>query len=256
MKIVRGVLRVAFAFAILIEAFVARADDLPVDLELVLAVDVSASMRPGERQLQRLGYAAAFRSPAVLAAIQSGYFARIAVTFVEWADPDYQRVVMPWTLVDGTASAERAALVLADTPISKGYSTSMTQALRFSTALFQDNGFEGTRLVIDISGDGPNNVKPAMAPAREDALALGITINGLPIMLTPRSMTEALSLANLDLYFRDCVIGGPGAFLIVVKRSTNFAQAIEQKLLHEILSDSPNEIVPIADASRTDCASF
>lgn len=252
----RNALRIGFAVAVLTEAFAAqtRAGELPVDLELVLAVDVSASMRPHEQRLQRLGYAAAFRSPAVMAAIQAGHFARIAVTFVEWADPDYQRVVMPWTIVDGPASARQVAELLAATPTGKGFSTSIAQALKFSTALFWDNGFRGTRLAIDISGDGPNNVKPSLPPVREDTLARGITINGLPIMLTRRSMTDALSLADLDLYYRDCVIGGAGAFMIVVKRSANFAHAIERKMLQEILSDRPSEIVQIGDTKRSDCA--
>lgn len=253
----RGALWAGFAFTILIEAIAAqaKADELPVDLELVLAVDVSASMRPGEQRLQRLGYAAAFRSSAVIAAIQSGHFARIAVTFVEWADPDYQRVVIPWTIVDGPASAEGVAQALIDAPTSKGFSTSITQALRFSTALFADNGFLGSRLAIDISGDGRNNVRPSLPSARADTLSRGITINGLPIMLARRSSTELFSLADLDLYYRDCVIGGPGAFMIVVKRSANFAEAIEKKMLHEILSDRANEIVPIGKSMHLDCAS-
>ena len=250
-----GALRIGTAFAILINVVAApgRADELPVDLELVLAVDVSASMRPQEQRLQRLGYAAAFRSPAVMAAIQSGHFARIAVTFVEWADPDHQRVVIPWTIVDGTASGEQVARVLIETPTSTGFSTSIAQALRFSTALFQDNGFRGTRLAIDISGDGQNNVKPSLPVVRKDTLAAGVTINGLPIMLTRRSSTEAISLAGLDHYYRDCVIGGPGAFIIVVKRSANLAHAIERKMLHEILSDRPNEIIPIRNNTPSDC---
>ena len=247
---------VLLALAIVIEAFAegAQADELPVDLELVLAVDVSASMRPGEQRLQRLGYAAAFRSQAVIDAIHVGHFGKIAVTYVEWADPDHQRIVIPWTLVDGTISAERVAIALSDAPTSTGHSTSISQALRFSTALFANNGYRGTRLAIDISGDGPNNVKPSLPLARAEALAGGITINGLPIMLAPRSMTEATSLADLDLYYRECVIGGAGAFMIVVKRSVNFAQAIEKKMLLEILADQLNEMIPITN-TLSDCES-
>jgi len=231
------------------------AGERPVDLELVLSVDVSASMEASEQRLQRSGYVAAFQSPAVIAAIGAGRFGRIAVAFVEWADPDYQRVVIPWTLVDGPESAKLLADRLLATPIGRGFRTSMAQALTFSAALFRGNGFEGTRLAIDLSGDGPNNVTPQLPPARARTLAEGITINGLPIMIRVGTPTGLYSIAGLDRYYRDCVIGGPGAFMIVVKRRAEFAKAIEKKLLQEIMSGSAGGIVPIGDARPIDCTS-
>ena len=226
----------------------ATAAELPVDLELVLAVDVSASMDESEQRLQRLGYVAAFRAPPVIAAIQSGRYARIAVAFVEWADADHQILVMPWTLVDGTTSGEQVAGALASAPFTRAFGTSIAGAITFSSELFADNGFAGTRLAIDISGDGPNNVGPPLLPARDAAVARGITINGLPIMTRVGWPTGLYSISDLDLYFRDCVIGGPDAFIVVVKRRAELAEAIERKLVMEIISAHQDYILPIGDS--------
>jgi hypothetical protein len=107
--------------------------------------------------------------------------------------------------------------------------------------------------VIDVSGDGPNNVKPSLPLARAEALADGITINGLPIMIRAGSSTGLSNIPNLDRYYRECVIGGPNAFMIVVTRKAELASAIERKLLSEILSEQPIDIIPIANQRPIDC---
>jgi hypothetical protein len=225
----------------------------PVDLELVIAVDASASMEAREQHLQRSGYVAAFRSAAVIAAVRSGRYGRIAVAFVEWAGADYQRLIVPWTVIDGSESAEKFAQSLLLSPSGKGFGTSIAQALRFSQMLLRDNGLEGTRLAIDVSGDGINNVNPRLPPARAETLADGITINGLPIMIRAGSSTGLSNIPDLDRYYRDCVIGGPNAFMIVVTRRAELASAIERKLLSEILSEQPTGIVPIGNPRLINC---
>ncbi len=232
----------------------AAAQDVPVDLELVLAVDVSGSMDAEERKLQRDGYVDAFLHPEVIAAIGSGMMGRIAVSYVEWAGPRAQTLVMPWRLVDGRAASEAvsAELALAESPRIRG--TSISAALAFSGALFEDNGFAGSRQVIDISGDGPNNMGPPVVPMREAVLARGITINGLPVTLRPGTMFS-LPAGLLDLYYEDCVIGGPGAFFISVQEPGQLAEAIRRKLVLEIAGREP-EIVRAQSAQmapRIDC---
>jgi len=225
--------------------------EIPVDLELVLAVDVSASMDPDEQSLQRQGYVTAFRSQEVLEAIQSGAIGQIAVTYVEWGDSDNQHVVVPWTLVDGQTSADAFAAALSDAPPERFFGTSIAWALRFSTALLARNGFNGERLAIDISGDGPNNVGPPVGPARDAAVEGGVTINGLPIMIRMSEGTSLYSIAGLDFYYEDCVIGGPGAFIVSITNRKQFRDAIERKLVLEI-SQRANDVLPVADVMRPD----
>jgi len=163
----------------------AAAQDVAVDLELVLAVDVSGSMDTQERLLQRDGYVQAFLHPEVIAAIRAGINGRIAVAYVEWAGPRSQNMVMPWRLIDGqeAAAAVSAELALAESPRIRG--TSISGALAFSSALFDGNGFASGRKAIDVSGDGPNNMGPPVVPMRDTVVARGITINGLPLTLRP-----------------------------------------------------------------------
>jgi hypothetical protein len=232
----------------------ATAQDLPVDLELVLAVDVSGSMDAEERQLQRDGYIEAFLHPDVINAIAGGLNGRIAVAYVEWAGPKSQTLVIPWRLVDGQAAAEAlsAELAAAKSPRIRG--TSISAALAFSGALFEDNGYAGMRQVIDISGDGPNNMGPPVLPMREAVIARGITINGLPVTLHPGTMFS-LPAGLLDIYYEDCVIGGPGAFFIAVQAPEQLAEAIRRKLVLEIAGREP-EVVPAQSAQmapRIDC---
>jgi len=210
---------------------------LVVDLELVLAVDVSRSMDAEELELQRAGYAGAFIHPAVISAITGGPNRRIAVCMVEWAGAHYQQVIVPWTLVDGADAAESlSALILATPKLAYNW-TSISGAIDFSTMLFTNNGFEGNRLVIDISGDGINNNGRPAAEARDAAVAQGITINGIVIMNDrpgPGGWRPAIPPQPLDEHYRDNVIGGPGAFVIKADDFDSFAYAIRNKLIREI----------------------
>ncbi|MEO3428954.1 DUF1194 domain-containing protein [Pelagibius sp. CAU 1746] len=207
---------------------------LAVDLELVLAVDVSLSVDSEEAQLQRQGYAQAFRDPLVVDAIGGGILGRIAVTYFEWANSAHTRLVVDWTLIDSPAAAERFAMALAARRPGPAHYTSISGAIDFGSRLFQDNGFEGTREVIDVSGDGPNNWGDLVTRARDRAVAQGITINGLPILDRSSGPFSRYNIPNLDLYYRDCVIGGPAAFIVVAQDFTAFASAIRRKLILEI----------------------
>lgn len=224
-----------------------------VDLELVLAVDVSRSMDIDELHVQRDGYVAAFRHPDVLAAIRSGPLARIAVTYVEWSGPDNQTVVLPWTLIDGEAAAHDVAARLLASALGRYPATSISGGLLFAAAAFADNGFTSTRQVIDISGDGPNNRGLPVEPVRSSITSAGITINGLPLMV--KAPFGAYSIPNLDVYYEDCVIGGPGAFLIPVHDMSQLALAIRRKLVLEIAGLPPKftEVSETPRAPRIDC---
>ncbi len=227
--------------------------ETPVDLELVLAVDVSGSMDREEQQLQRAGYVAAITRPEVLAAIRTGIYGRLAVIYVEWAGPGAQAVAVPWRLVEDEASAEAFAAELADAPFARIRGTSISGGLKFAARLFEGNGYEGMRRVIDISGDGPNNMGGPVVPVRDAILRQGIVINGLPIMLRP-SMWGGQLMAALDLYYTDCVIGGPGSFVLPVEEPEQLAEAIRQKLLLEIAGSEPSVVLAQAEGrERVDC---
>ncbi len=212
--------------------------ELPVDVELILAVDVSGSMDRDEHQVQRQGYAAALRHPEFVRAVQAGGFQRVALTYVEWAGPGRQAIVLPWTAITNQAEAIAVADYLAASPISVMRGTSISAALDYVLPLFDGNGFEGARRVIDVSGDGPNNMGAPIVPARDRVLAAGVTINGLPLMIRP-SMRGAPAGHSLDSYYRDCVIGGPGAFVLPVRDATELAEAIRQKLILDIAQRPP-----------------
>ncbi len=213
-----------------------------VDLELVLAVDVSLSMDADEQRLQREGYVAAFRDPAVHRAIASGAGGRIAVAYIEWAGEHAQETVVPWTLIDGPPSAEAFVAQLDGTDVSRLRGTSISSALNFTSTLFVDNGYQAMRQVIDVSGDGQNNMGSPVLEARAAALDKGITINGLPIMLHT-NYDGMFSIGDLDIYYENCVIGGPGAFLVTVETIDRLAEAIRRKLVLEI-AGLPARIVP------------
>jgi len=208
-----------------------------VDLELVIAVDVSLSMDMDEQRLQRDGYVAAFRDPEVHKAIASGAFGRVAVTYIEWAGPPSQHVVLPWTVIDGPESARAVAGRLEAAPITRARMTSISSALDFSVGLFDTSGVRGLRRVVDVSGDGPNNAGRYVMRARDDLVAKGVIINGLPIML--KQATGYFDIADLDRYYTDCVIGGPGAFMIPIKHRREFQTATRRKLLLEISGLEP-----------------
>jgi|FEC22Drversion2_1045045.scaffolds.fasta_scaffold00267_40 hypothetical protein len=241
------------AAALLLPA--AAAADEPVDLELVLAVDVSLSMDMEEQILQRDGYVRAFLDPLVIQAIESGPHGRIAVAYMEWAGAASQIITLNWTLIDGAASAADLSAALAEAPISRLRRTSVSGAIDFARSMFRDNGFQGLRRVIDISGDGPNNQGGPVVVARDAAVADGITINGLPFLANPAGPLSLFDLPQLDIYYEDCVIGGPGAFLIPVHSPQEFTESIRNKLVLEIAGvPEPPAVVPAsAAAPRIPC---
>jgi uncharacterized protein DUF1194 len=213
----------------------------PVDLELVLAVDVSSSISPEEMDLQFRGYAAAFKTADLARRVGSGPIGAIACTLFVWSDPDHHQVLVPWTRIDGAGSSRAFAAAIDAAPRSTGLYTSISGAIDFAAGLFGRGGFEGTRRVVDISGDGADNAaRPgrALADARNDALDQGIVLNGLAILdaepATPTFGPSFRQRAPLDEYYRDSVIGGPGAFLVVAENFEAFAPAVRRKLAREI----------------------
>lgn len=212
---------------------------LPVDLELVLAVDISGSIDTEEAKLQREGYVAAFVHPEVVRAITGGYHGRIAVAYVEWASAWDQRLVVGWRLIEDPASAEAFAAELAAAPIQIGQRTSISAAIDYALPMFEGNGFEAERRVIDISGDGPNNDGEAIWFARGRADAKGVVVNGLPIINDRPNRWGFPTSPDLDRYYEGCVVTGPGAFVVVAESFATFGEAVRRKLLLEIAGRSP-----------------
>ncbi len=223
--------RILALLALLFAASPAAA--LPVDLELILAVDVSRSIDADEARLQRQGYVQALTDPRVVQAIRSGNHGRIAICYVEWAGAGLQFTLIDWTLVKDEASANAFAGRLAEMPIQFHSRTSISGAIDYSMKLFGRGGYEGERLVIDISGDGRNNDGRPAHLARNEAVARGIVINGLPIV-NDRPTFGFPADANLDIYYETDVIGGPGAFMVVARSFEQFGEAILAKLIREI----------------------
>lgn len=235
------------------------ASDAYVDVELVIAVDVSLSMDDEEQALQREGYVKAFLDPLVISAIEQGNHGKIAVVYVEWAGIGSQSVVVDWTLVDGRASAAALSGMLAEAPITRQRRTSISSAVGFAGALFDTNGYKGLRRVIDVSGDGPNNQGMRVDIARDDVIARGITINGLPFVPDPSAPMSLFDLPELDAYYETCVIGGPGAFSLPVYSAQEFGEAIRNKLVLEIAGITPpsrlavSGPIPVAATSPVLC---
>jgi hypothetical protein len=225
-----------------------------VDVELVIAVDVSYSMDPEEQALQREGYVMALTSREFLRALREGANGKIAITYFEWAGQYDQKIVMPWRLIDGPESADAVAAEIARAPYRRASRTSIAGALRYAKPLFDNSGYRGLRRVIDVSGDGTNNDGPLVVPTRDDVLAAGITINGLPIMLK-RANIGSLDIELLDVYYEDCVIGGAGAFVVPIREREKFIEATRTKLILEIAGRQPEaRIVPAsADKPRISC---
>ena len=220
-----------------------------VDLELVVTVDVSLPMDRDEQVVARDGYVDAFRSPDFINAILQGSTGRIAVTYVEFSDT--QTVVVPWTIIDSAQSANAFADRLSAAPPQFLRTTSISGDLIFSANLFDGSGVTSPRRTIDVSGNGPNNDGIRVVTARDAVAAKGITINGLPIDLGPR---EAV-IEDLVDYYRQCVIGGPEAFLYSVNRISDLPTAIRRKLVQEIASSppSPQSMIIRVQAPVTDC---
>ena len=233
----------------------AAKDSAPsVDVELVLAVDVSYSMDMDELAVQREGYAQAIVSKDFLQAMKTGPNSKIAVTYFEWSASSDQKIIIPWRVIDGPESADAVANEIMKTPVRRGSRTSISGAINFAIPLFDENPYRGLRRVIDISGDGPNNSGEPVAGPRDAALAKGIVINGLPIMVKEPSYST-MDIDNLDWYYEDCVIGGRGSFVVSIKDRDKFKEAIRTKLLLEVAGRTPERrTVPVADKEpRVSC---
>jgi len=225
-----------------------------VDVELILAVDVSYSMDLDELAVQREGYAQAIVSREFLQALKSLPNGKISVTYFEWAATGDQKIIIPWRLIDGPETAGAVADDILKTPIRRASRTSISGAINFAVPLFDEDPYRGTRRVIDISGDGPNNNGSPVTGAREAALAKGIVINGLPIMVKEPSYST-MDIDNLDWYYEDCVIGGPGSFVVAIKDRDKFKEAIRAKLLLEVAGRMPaRRVIPAAETEpRVSC---
>jgi hypothetical protein len=225
-----------------------------VDVELVLAVDVSYSMDMDELAIQREGYAQAIVSKEFLQALKTGPNGKISVTYFEWAASSDQKIIIPWRVIDGPETADAVANEIMKTPIRRASRTSISGAINFAMPLFEENPHRGLRRVIDISGDGPNNNGAPVTGARDAAIAKGITINGLPIMVKEPSYST-MDIDNLDFYYEDCVIGGPGAFVVTIKDRDKFKEAIRTKLVLEVAGRTPERrIVPVVEKEpRVSC---
>ncbi len=225
-----------------------------VDLALVLAVDVSFSMDSEEQAVQRQGYIEAITSKEFLGALRDGPRGKIAMTYFEWANTSDQRVIVPWRLIEGPESADGFVAELARAPYRRAARTSISGALEFGADLLDKSGYAASRRVIDVSGDGANNNGRLVTSARDDVLAKGIVINGLPIMVKIMPGVS-LDIANLDVYYEDCVVGGPGSFVLPIKERGKFKQAIREKLVQEVAAREPTpRMIPAsASAPRVSC---
>ncbi len=204
-----------------------------VDVELVLAVDISQSMDTDEQEVQRAGYVAALTSADFLDAIKIGPIGRIAVTYLEWGGVDEHFIVADWTVIQDTQSAAAFASKIAEAPLRQVQRTSIASALHKSVEMVQTNAYSGLRQVIDISGDGPNNQGGSVTDVRDQTIATGVTINGLPLMMKA-NQNSWQAMLQLDHYYEDCVIGGPGSFAIPVRSKEGFEDAIRMKLVMEV----------------------
>ncbi len=225
----------------------AKDNSATVDIELVIAVDVSYSMDLDELAVQREGYAQAIVSKEFLQAMKNGPHSKVAITYFEWSASSDQKIIIPWRVIDGPESADAVADEIMKTPVRRGSRTSISGAINFAMPLFEENPYHGLRRVIDISGDGPNNNGAPVTGARDEALQKGITINGLPIMVKEPSYST-MDIDNLDFYYEDCVIGGPGSFVVSIRDREKFKEAIRTKLILEVAGRTPeHRIVPVTE---------
>ena len=227
-----------------------RAQAESVDLELVLAVDVSGSIDEVEAGLQRDGYLKAIVSPSVVSAITSGRRRKIAVTYVEWAGGHYQRTVVDWMVLRDMTSAKAFAAKLRAQPIVAAAWTSISGAMEYALAKFKESPHKGSRRVIDISGDGRNNSGGPVFSARAMVLSQGITINGLPIINDRPNPYGRPPDKNLDKYYKARVIGGKGAFIVIADGFEAFAEAIRAKLVREIAGAPGPAMIRMSSRAR------
>lgn len=239
-------IRFAAVAAAVLLAPPAAAQETPVDVELVLAVDMSGSMDAEEKLLQRDGYVAALRSPEFAAALADA--GSVALAYLEWAGPSSQVVVVDWRLLADGADAAAFADALAGAPLSWIRGTSISGALDHAAEMIAANGYAGFRRVIDVSGDGANSRGRPVTAARDAALARGIVINGLPLTLRPSWIGDRLAG-----YYRDCVVGGPGHFTLPVRGAAQLADAIRRKLVLEVAGGPPPAAPTQTAAQPADC---
>ena len=212
-----------------------RAADLPVDLQLVLAVDVSRSIDEVEAELQRRGYVEALTNDRIIDAILSGEHRRIALCYTEWAGTHYQVVVIDWTVIDSPGAARSFAEKLSEAPRQSQSWTAVGAALAHAGQRFDGSGFISKRRVIDVSGDGRTNDGPPAELVRDRLVAQGIVVNGLPVMMNRSNFGRPPDLL-LDKYYEENVIGGSGSFMIVADNFDHFGRAVRTKLVREISS--------------------
>jgi len=249
MRVVKILLALMLAAGVLLPASALAGND--VDLLLILAADVSRSIDAAKFQLQRDGYAAAISDPRVLDTIKSGHFGRIGLTFVEWSGIGAQHVLIDWTAISDGASAKDFGDRLLEAPRSFADRTSISGAIEFAMDQFTHTPFTATRRIIDISGDGTNNAGRDVAMLRDEAVAKGITINGLvilsdnPMSWNPDHTNPPGGLAN---YYRNNVVGGPSAFVMVAENFNSFGQAIIKKMIAEVAQS--HERSPVRAAAR------
>jgi hypothetical protein len=240
MRSIRAFLLLIFAAAAAFPAIGSAAEQ--VDLLLVLAADVSRSVDSGKFQLQREGYAAAVSDPHVLDAIRSGRTGRIGLTYIEWSGVGSQRVVIDWTTIGDAESAKSFGDRLLEAPRSFADRTSISGAIEFAMSHLARAPFESARRTIDVSGDGTNNSGRDVTQARDEALAQGVTINGLVILSeTPLAWNpdHTNPPGGLENYYRNNVIGGPGAFVLAAQNFDSFGQAIVKKMIAEVAQAEP-----------------
>lgn len=219
-----------FAVGLAVEPGVAAEQ---VDLELVITTDVSYSVDDMEARMQREGAVTAFRSPEVIEAIKAGTLGKIAVAYIDFSNANSSRVVVDWQVVHDQASAEAFADAIAIARKTDGVQTSISSGIELATRMIEDNDYEGMKKVIDVSGDGPNNEGRRVDDVRDEVIAKGIIINGLPIV-TEADKFDVYYLPDLDQYYAGCVIGGPGAFIQVANGFSDLARALRRKLVLEI----------------------
>jgi hypothetical protein len=233
----------ALQSALALMAFLASALTAPVvaaeqvDLLLVLAADVSRSVDDPKYRLQRSGYAAALENPRVLEAIRSGAHRSIAVCFLEWSGVVSQKVVIDWTMIRDDKSAREFGDRLLEAPRSFADRTSISAGIDFSLGQLNRAPYESVRRTIDVSGDGTNNSGRDVTIARDEAVNKGVTINGLVILSespTPWNPEHTNPPGGLANYYRNNVVGGPGAFVMVAENFQSFGKALINKLIAEI----------------------
>jgi hypothetical protein len=233
-----------FVFAASAVAFggpvASESNSAAVDLELVIAVDVSSVMNRERLALQREGYAQAITSQEFLQALKSGANGKVAITYLEWSGSDYQKVIVPWRTVDGPAAAAEVAAGIMKSPRTMQSRTSISGAMSFARSLFDKNPDRGTKRVINISGDGPNNSGQPVPTARDAVLAAGVVVDGMAIMLQepPLPHTE---IDHLDHYYEDCVTGGPGSFVVAVNDAGHLKDAIRSMIVSEVGGVTPEQ---------------